>query len=355
VFNLKSSRFYLVLAVLLMLAPVILPGCGKPRPTTPAINPSATTPTFTTTARTAPPVKLTVLSISGGNVEVLKTGASGWKKGEEGMTLEMGDKIRTDTGGKALITFFDGSTVELQSDTAISLSELGINADQSTTVKIKQEVGKTLSTAKKLMDTGDRYEIETPAAVAAVRGTIMFVQVGLNGLTFVGNIEGSVLVTAQGKQVQLGANTHTNIVPGEVPGTPEPGATPPPTTTPPTTAPATTSTQTRTPTPTAKPTVTPTPTPVPTTSQPVPLSVRITSLKTGDLVERTIIVSGIVSDPSITEATLTLNGNSSIIGVNNGSFSASIALTDGVNQVVISVTRNGQTATDSAELVPEAR
>ena len=48
---------------------------------------------------------LTVLSITGGNVLIQKTGSNNWNTGKEGMTLETGNKIKTDVGSKATITF----------------------------------------------------------------------------------------------------------------------------------------------------------------------------------------------------------------------------------------------------------
>ena len=87
---------------------------------------------------------LTVLSIVGGNVLVQKPNASDWNVGKEGTTLEAGDKIKTDTGATAVITFFDGSTIDLNGGTQISLDEL--NSKTSTTpkvIKIGQTIGET--------------------------------------------------------------------------------------------------------------------------------------------------------------------------------------------------------------------
>jgi hypothetical protein len=266
------------------------------------------------------------------------------------MTLDIGDRLKTGAGSKARITFFEGSTIELEGETSISLLELGINADQSTAVKVKQEVGKTLSQAKKLLDTRDRYEVETPAAVAAVRGSTMYVEVALDGRTFVGNVEGKIVVVAHGIETKLPPDTHTNIVPGQLAGTPEPGATPLPTTTPPVTsiAPSTTvkpPTSTKT---TTAPTTTP---PAPTTTKP-PLTIRIVSLKQGDLVGRAVIVSGVVNDGTIFEAVLTLNGTPVTISVVNGNFSTTVTLADGTNSISVSVTRDGVTASDYVTLDP---
>jgi hypothetical protein len=267
------------------------------------------------------------------------------------MTLDIGDRLKTGAGSKARITFFEGSTIELEGDTSISLLELGINADQSTAVKVKQEVGKTLSQAKKLLDTRDRYEVETPAAVAAVRGSTMYVEVALDGRTFVGNVEGKIVVIAQGIETKLLPDTHTNIIPGQLAGTPEPGATPPPTTTPPVTSAAPTSKVTPSPTPTKTTTVPTTTPPAPTTTKPT-LTVRIVSLKQGDLVGRSVIVSGVVNDPTITEGVLTLNGTPMKISVVNGNFNAPVTLADGTNNISVTVTKDGVIAADDVTLDP---
>jgi hypothetical protein len=361
----KTPLFFRAALVIAALALILttLPACGKSPAaaiTTPTASTTAsaatTTPTTTPVKTTAAnPPKLTMLSVTGGSVEVLKKGAADWKQAAEGMSLDAGDKIRTDALGKALITFFEGSTVELQGDTAVSLSELGINPDQSTTVKIKQELGETLSRAKKLMDTADRYEIETPAAVAAVRGTIMFVRVVIDGSTFVGNVEGKVTVTAQGSSLSLPEATHTSVTPGQPPTAPEPGATPSMPTQTATPKPATTPAPTQTTVPPTTSTSTPTLTPTTTLPPSPPLSIRIVSLQAGDVVGRTVVVSGTVSDPAVTQGTYTLNGNPGSFAVSQGAFTFSVTLADGTNIITVNVTKNGVTAQASAELVPEVR
>ena len=86
----------------------------------------------------------------------------------------------------------------------------------------------------------------------------------------------------------------------------------------------------------------------------VPLWIKIVSLQQGDLVGRTIIVSGVVSDPTITAGTISVNGNTSSMVVSQGAFSVPVTLADGANTIVVSVTKNGITATASVDLVPEA-
>ena len=100
------------------------------------------------------------------------------------MTLQIGDKIKTDAGGKATITFFDGSIIDLYGDTEISLDDLTSKSSTSSKIiKIGQTIGETNSTIMKLADPASRYEIDTPSGVAAVRGSKMVVQVIADGTT----------------------------------------------------------------------------------------------------------------------------------------------------------------------------
>jgi hypothetical protein len=207
--------------------------------------PKTTAPLTTTNApitkTTASP--LTVLSITGGDVFVMKPGEQEWKRAEAGMTLGVDYKIKTQAGGKAAVTFFEGSVIELDENTEITLANLGL-VNTTANIKLKQAVGETISRVKKLSDAASTYEIETRAATMAVRGTIVFTAVSINETAFFGSIDGSFFVTAQGKQTVVPDGKHVNVNPGEPPGEPEPGATPTvmpttvPPTTPPTTAPA---------------------------------------------------------------------------------------------------------------------
>ncbi len=435
----KKRTFYRILLFLTLLI-ILVPGisaCGQkspePEPVQPASEPTgeiASTP-------------LTVLSIVGGDVLVMKPGGQ-WTRGEAGMTLEVSDRIKTETGGQATITFFEGSTVELDGDTEISLAELDM-AGTASTIRLKQDVGKTISRVKKLIDPASRYEVETAAALAAVRGTTMSVDVDEDGVTVVGNIEGLVSVIARGVEVELPQGTRSTIVPGESPGQPQ-LETPPPTSS----APA----GTPTPEPEPTPSITPTPdivrisigktcnrqtafpgdtltyTYTAGNAGDVPLSdisvtddkagpavymsgdtdtdnmldidetwifsadyaiqageigqlkntavasgtgpdnqkatasatavvnvssiiVKITSLQEGETVGRSVVVSGTVNDPSITQGVLTVNDKSSDITITDGQFTSTVSLDDGVNNITVTVTKaGGITASASVKLEP---
>jgi len=176
----------LLMLVLSILAASTLVGCSQ----TSSSNPSA----------------LTILSITNGNVYVMKAGTNSWKDAQVGMSLEVGDTIKTDDDSNAQITFFDGSIIELYGGTEVKIISLDISVTGSTTITLEQTIGTTISRVTKLLDPASRYEIETPTGVAAVRGSSMLVQVfpdgfGL-GAWFV-NLEGEIWVTYNGAELQV--------------------------------------------------------------------------------------------------------------------------------------------------------
>jgi len=153
---------------------------------------------------TSIPSTLTILSITKGNVFVMKGGTDSWIEAQVGMSLEAGDTIKTDDSSSAEITFFDGSTIELQAGTEIEVVSLDISTDTgSTTITLEQTIGTTISRVTKLLDPASRYEIETPTGVAAVRGSSMLVQVFPDGSTWTTNLAGEIWFTSNGVELQI--------------------------------------------------------------------------------------------------------------------------------------------------------
>ena len=60
---------------------------------------------------------LTILSITEGDVFVMKAGTDDWTDASVEMTLGIGDIVKTGDDSGAEITFFDGSTIELEAGT----------------------------------------------------------------------------------------------------------------------------------------------------------------------------------------------------------------------------------------------
>jgi hypothetical protein len=160
------------------------------------------------------------LSIINGTVEIQAPAVGDKLQGTDGMTLNVGTRVKTAPDSTALLTFFDGSTLILEPGTEIEIQQLQSNDKKAVTIVLKQWMGRTWSHVVKMLDKGSRYEIETPSAVALVRGTRFLVDVDEEGKTREQTTEGLVSVTAQGEEVFVPAGQITIIEPGTTPSEP---------------------------------------------------------------------------------------------------------------------------------------
>ncbi len=156
------------------------------------------------------------LSILSGSVEVQVPERDG-KQGADGMTLDIGTRVRTASDASALLTFFDGSTLKLEPGTDIEIQQLKYDEEKAITIVLKQWMGRTWSRVEKMADAGSHYEIETPSACAVVRGTLFTTEVDATGATTVATTQGLVSVVAQGEEVYLPASQQTHVESGAVP------------------------------------------------------------------------------------------------------------------------------------------
>ncbi len=186
----KKLLSMLVLTILVALA---LVGCGEECPST-----------------------LTILSITEGDVSVMKEGTGDWTEAEAEMELEIGDAIKTGDDSGAEITFFDGSTMELEAGTEIEIISLDFACDTGvTTLTLEQTIGTTISRVTKILDPASSYEVETPTGVAGVRGSTLIVTVGGNGTTLITNEEGNIYAIGQGVELQIPEGRTGVIVSGQ--------------------------------------------------------------------------------------------------------------------------------------------
>ena len=163
------------------------------------------------------------LSTLTGAVQLQTPGSSTWEEAENGMTLAAGSRVRTAPDSQALLTFFNGTTVKLESGTNLVVEQVERGGEnQPTVIVLRQWLGKTWSRVTKLTDPGSHYEIQTPSASALVRGTLFSTEVDETGATTVQTIEGLVGVNAQGEEVYLSAGRQTTVSPGAPPSEPVP-------------------------------------------------------------------------------------------------------------------------------------
>ncbi len=150
-----------------------------------------------------------------GEVLLYDQGAKKWEPLHLGEHIAQGGWVSTGEQSELEMVFEDGDVLFLKSNTQISLISAEKRGLLHRFYKIKQEIGNTFSRIRKIVGQEPRYEIQTPAAVAAVRGTEFRIAVDLEqttrcevleGVVGLGNREGRVAVKEmEGTVVRKGA------------------------------------------------------------------------------------------------------------------------------------------------------
>ncbi len=174
------------------------------------------------TAGPARAKQFATLRILEGSVEV-RTGEGAFATGTDGQTLRQGNTLRTPPDGRAEIEYFDGSTTRLDHGTEFTLEELEsvTGRPQSRRIRGAQGSGRTLNRIAKVTDSQSRFDVETPTAVASVRGTTHADRVYPDGSSEFWVLDGSVLlVFPDGTTLLLRAGEGVLVsaegVPGEI-------------------------------------------------------------------------------------------------------------------------------------------
>lgn len=136
--------------------------------------------------------------------------------------LNIGDKVITGNTGSALIQLADGSTLLVLRNSQVIFNTLSF-FEQTGMVdtQLRLQKGRVETTVKPLRNKGSRFEITTPAAVAAVRGTQF--RVGFEpGSKLMASevVEGAVNVNAQNTGQDVASGFGTIAEQGKTPQTP---------------------------------------------------------------------------------------------------------------------------------------
>lgn len=148
--------------------------------------------------------------------DVLARGSRGdFSPAADGAVLYVGNTVRTGARARAVITLFEGSTVELEPGSDIAIEDATTRSG-STMVRLAQSLGRTWHVVTHLITADSRYEVKTPAATASVRGTAFEVAVddGAAGpTTTVTTTEGRVATTdaAATTEVLVAADQTTTV------------------------------------------------------------------------------------------------------------------------------------------------
>jgi hypothetical protein len=163
------------------------------------------------------------LTILSGSV-LLRHAGGDFGPAADGTVLVAGDTIKTGAAARAVLTYFEGSTVEMEPDSELTIDAARSDPNGDTIIVMQQDLGVTWHVVTHLITTGSMYEIHTSTATASVRGTQFTVAVAADGTTTETTTEGAVADTdAQGTTTVLTLPGHqTTTRKGEAPSPPAP-------------------------------------------------------------------------------------------------------------------------------------
>lgn len=143
-----------------------------------------------------------------GKVEVARRGGD-FSPLKSGQTVIVGDEVRTGQDGIAEFTWADKTRWRVMPNSRLTIKKAIVNSVKKAEIsQFRLDAGKVFIRIVKSFAPGSSFEVETPTAVAAVRGTVFSVEVAGNQ-TKVGVYKGAVKVSDGAK------NQSKTITPGQ--------------------------------------------------------------------------------------------------------------------------------------------
>ncbi|HOP95302.1 MAG TPA: FecR family protein [Dictyoglomaceae bacterium] len=167
--------------------------------------------------------RVAVITYMKGNVYIRKANSEVWIVAKTNMGLSSGDKIWVQQNSQATLVFSDKSTLKLAANTQLDILKLDYDKETQKEVSIfKLLLGKVWATVEKLLSQGEKIEVQTPTAIAGVRGTEWIQEVSEDGTTRVRTLKGIVSLSAQEIAVDVPEGMQSIVKPGNPPEAPSP-------------------------------------------------------------------------------------------------------------------------------------
>ncbi len=155
-----------------------------------------------------------------GIVSIRSTGAEEWQKLHLNDKITQGNWIRTSGQGAIEITFENHFSVLLRPNTTIEITAARKKSAIYLMYKLFLDIGKTISKIKQSTGKETRFEIKTPSAVAAARGTEFRAGVDPDVTTRLEVLAGKVDVQAAKQKVEIKAGEGTVVKKDKKPAAP---------------------------------------------------------------------------------------------------------------------------------------
>jgi hypothetical protein len=157
--------------------------------------------------------------------EVQRSGQPAWGEVPDGAPIYLGDSLRTGAGGRLKLIFTDKSILILAENSHLAVTEHVYDPDQRKRRSLyKLYEGKVRAIVGELFGAQSRFEIQTPVALAGVKGTDLETHHEKPCSTVyshVGDVYAKNLVPALGGEVTFNAGFLTVICEGKGPTEPE--------------------------------------------------------------------------------------------------------------------------------------
>ena len=111
----------------------------------------------------------TTLTVLSGDVSIRHQGDASFGSALDGEIVLAGDTVRTATDSRAVITYFEGSTVTIEPETSLMVESAYADGG-NTFIQMMQLAGRTWHVVTKLASGGSLYELRTPSSTASGRG-----------------------------------------------------------------------------------------------------------------------------------------------------------------------------------------
>jgi hypothetical protein len=113
-------------------------------------------------------------------------------------------------------------TIEVAEDTKLRVQALEVTQTNGRLTRLQVDQGRVRLQIRPFTNPDSLLEIETPAGISGVRGTDFGVNVFPTGKMGVATLEGNVVTSAQGQDVEVPAGYQNVTIPGEPPTQPVP-------------------------------------------------------------------------------------------------------------------------------------
>lgn len=157
-----------------------------------------------------------------GSAELTRTDGSRKTLTAPGAMIGLGDSLRTGAGSSVAVRFADGSTVSLYQDSAMTFDHLSAHGDTGMVdSRLRLLEGRLDTRVTPAVGPGSRFEIQTPSAISAVRGTAYRAASTRGGETSnIEVVEGRVAVTGGNRSRLVSEGFGTRVARGGPPAAP---------------------------------------------------------------------------------------------------------------------------------------